>query len=151
MILVSHVLIGGAIGATFREPALAVPLALASHYLLDAIPHREYRIARLEAGFRDNGSIVELLAVFADLALGFAILLALAPPPLAIVAGFTAALPDAVTFLSFLLRENGILRAQRVFHRRIHLMRREQVPWLLAVLTQGSAVLVGVFAILAAG
>ena len=151
MILASHVLIGGAIGAAFREPALAIPLALASHYLLDAVPHREYRIARLEAGFRDHGFIVDLLAVFADLALGFAILLALAPPPLAIVAGFAAALPDAVTFLSFLMRENGILRAQRAFHRRIHLMRREQVPWLLALLTQGSAVLVGVFVILAAG
>jgi len=35
----SHVLAGAAIGAVVRRPALAVPLALASHFALDAVPH----------------------------------------------------------------------------------------------------------------
>lgn len=39
MIAANHVLTGALIGATIKEPALAIPLALASHFVLDSLPH----------------------------------------------------------------------------------------------------------------
>lgn len=35
----NHVLAGALIGVVIKEPALALPAALASHFLLDALPH----------------------------------------------------------------------------------------------------------------
>jgi len=39
MIGLNHALTGAAIGIIVRKPMLVVPLAFASHFLLDAIPH----------------------------------------------------------------------------------------------------------------
>lgn len=39
MIAANHVLTGALIGAVVKEPALALPLALASHFALDSLPH----------------------------------------------------------------------------------------------------------------
>jgi len=39
MLSTPHVLVGGAIGRHVRAPYLALPLALVSHFALDAIPH----------------------------------------------------------------------------------------------------------------
>lgn len=35
----NHILTGTLIALTVKEPALAVPLALASHFIIDALPH----------------------------------------------------------------------------------------------------------------
>lgn len=35
----NHVLTGAVIGAVIKEPAAALPLALASHFVLDSLPH----------------------------------------------------------------------------------------------------------------
>lgn len=39
MMATSHAVTGAAIALAVREPGLALPLALASHFVLDAIPH----------------------------------------------------------------------------------------------------------------
>ncbi|MBI4057799.1 hypothetical protein HY405_00570 [Candidatus Microgenomates bacterium] len=39
MVEVPHVLVGAAIAAKVGNPALALPLALASHFVLDLVPH----------------------------------------------------------------------------------------------------------------
>lgn len=50
MLSPAHFAVGAAIGATVRPRWLAPPLALASHYLLDAIPHFE-RLGALANAF----------------------------------------------------------------------------------------------------
>jgi len=42
MIALNHVLTGTAIGLALRQPLLAAPLALASHFVLDMVPHFVY-------------------------------------------------------------------------------------------------------------
>lgn len=42
MTVVSHAALGAVIAMTLKEPALVLPLALASHYVLDALPHFGY-------------------------------------------------------------------------------------------------------------
>lgn len=41
MFITPHFLTGAAIAVAIDKPELAVPLALASHFVLDAIPHRD--------------------------------------------------------------------------------------------------------------
>lgn len=42
MTLTNHFMTGAAIAAVVQRPALAVPLAFASHFVIDAIPHYGY-------------------------------------------------------------------------------------------------------------
>lgn len=44
MLLTPHVLVGAAIGAEFNHAYIAAPLAAASHFVLDLIPHWDLRI-----------------------------------------------------------------------------------------------------------
>lgn len=39
MLELPHVLVGAAIGAKLQNPVLAIPLAFASHFVLDILPH----------------------------------------------------------------------------------------------------------------
>jgi hypothetical protein len=43
MIALNHVLAGTAIALAVKQPALVAPLAFASHFVLDALPHFSYR------------------------------------------------------------------------------------------------------------
>src|SRR5689334_22534603 len=45
MLVLPHVATGAAIGALVGDPFIAVPLAIASHFILDAIPHWQETMA----------------------------------------------------------------------------------------------------------
>lgn len=92
MISLNHVLTGTAIGLAVKQPALAVPLALASHFVLDAIPHYVYGRPG-EKRFLYTW-IADALASIAALGL-----IAWSAPQFAlatILAGMAAELPDAL-------------------------------------------------------
>jgi hypothetical protein len=42
MTATAHALVSGAIAASVHNPTLALPLALASHYVMDAVPHWDF-------------------------------------------------------------------------------------------------------------
>ena len=42
MILVTHALVGAALGSKIKNPLILIPLALATHYFLDGLRHGEY-------------------------------------------------------------------------------------------------------------
>jgi len=42
MTATAHALVAGAIAAHFPQPATAIPIALASHYVMDSIPHWDF-------------------------------------------------------------------------------------------------------------
>lgn len=39
MLTTPHLLVGAAIGAQFNNPYIVVPAAVASHFVLDSVPH----------------------------------------------------------------------------------------------------------------
>ena len=53
MILVTHAVVGGALGGALNNPAAAFIAGFVSHFLLDAIPHWDYSLA---SGRKDPGS-----------------------------------------------------------------------------------------------
>jgi hypothetical protein len=66
MTATGHALIGTVIAAKIGNPALAIPIALGSHFLADAIPHWDTAYNR-----RKNSKIRFFLTSLIDLVLGF--------------------------------------------------------------------------------
>jgi len=73
MIGTPHMLTGAAIGKLTRRPHLALPIAFASHFLLDAIPHMDERALFGVAGGRVTLGEVSMAVV--DIVGGIALVL----------------------------------------------------------------------------
>lgn len=104
MIGVNHVATGVLVATIFSQPALALPLALLSHFVIDAIPHWDYKIG--------NNVAYQQLAMMLDLTLSLSLLLILSvsldsSTRLVIACGFLAALPDAMWLPYILKREKA--------------------------------------------
>jgi len=133
MILVSHGIVGGAVGSLFpQNPLLAFFVGLASHFVLDAIPHWEYEIKSIgsESGSSEGilklsrNSIRDFIFVLLDFSFGF-LLAALIfgrgdYSSLSIFWGVIGGVfPDGLLFLSYVWRTK-ILTALRKFHLFVH-------------------------------
>lgn len=68
MTATAHALVGGAIAASFSNPAIGLPLAAASHPLLDLIPHWDFGW-----GWREKSKKRLFLEACFDLGLGVAL------------------------------------------------------------------------------
>ena len=70
MVEVTHVLVGVAIATNTANPALALPLAFASHFVLDMLPHWNPHIyTQMKTFGRINGKTTALIAIDSFLAL----------------------------------------------------------------------------------
>jgi hypothetical protein len=99
MTALNHALTGAAVAAAINKPILALPAALLSHFVIDAVPHWNYKlkphIARRQ------------LVMLADLALSLGLLLFLAitvdaNPWLIIAGGLLGILPDTMWLRFFI-------------------------------------------------
>lgn len=103
MVEIPHVLVGAAIAAKVGNPALALPLAFASHFVLDLIPHKNPSIY---TPLKGGGSLSKRLKqiIFADSAIALAIGLIIGATYLPdtgraiiiILGAFFAVLPDVL-------------------------------------------------------
>ncbi|HSE29701.1 MAG TPA: hypothetical protein VLA77_03915 [Candidatus Saccharimonadales bacterium] len=145
MTITNHVLAGAIIGLTITNPFVAVVLAFASHFFMDALPHFGY------AGQKGYGEALKhkMSFVVATLTLLTTLivvgLIVANAEWFALLTGLIAASPDAVGIYNWLAYEkqdrqaHGILRVFHVkFHRAIQWCER---PW-------GVIVEVAVFVIL---
>lgn len=92
---INHALTGAIIGLTIDQPVIAVPVAVGSHYALDAIPHFGVRIPQEEWLTTKRFKI--LILIDALLCFILVLFLALSKPQhwiTAIVCAFAAAAPD---------------------------------------------------------
>ncbi|MEO7364140.1 MAG: hypothetical protein ABIV43_01380 [Candidatus Saccharimonadales bacterium] len=95
---INHALSGAIIGLSVGQPLLAAPLAFASHYVLDVIPHHGAADGNDALGRR---SFAVGLIVDALLCAILVLILAVRQPlnwPLAAVCAFLAASPDLFSF-----------------------------------------------------
>ena len=127
MIFTPHMLAGAVIGAKISQPWLILILGLATHYLLDAIPHWEYKVLNLkrreDRPFSARAYLKHLFKVILDLSigLGLVIILAwkLARPDLIALGMIVAILPDGITFLYWTFKTK-YLKPLYLFHKKIH-------------------------------
>ena len=143
MILSVHFLFGAAVGGALNNPVLGLPVAFASHYMLDSLPHREYDINNVTniatVGWRKGIRDFEKIAL--DISLGFLLLVFLTPNntllPWLLLFGFIACVPDAISFLHFLIPRNILLKNKMRFHKLIHIHEnKNDTPWKIGILFQ---------------
>lgn len=135
MTLAAHAATGALLAAFVPQyPAAAFSLGFASHFLLDAIPHWDYKLYSLSGEEDPLGMKFPLTLRFAaDLVkIGFDFLLGIFvgcvlfpallgfPLTFAVAVGaISATLPDFLTFL-YTKYPRGILRSIMIFHMSIH-------------------------------
>jgi len=102
MTATNHALTGAVIGLAIANPLLAIPLALLSHYVLDALPHYHPDTPD-ERLMRSKGFMI-YLAVEALLCFLIVLLLVISRPDgwlLAVFCAFVAAAPDLLSIPTF--------------------------------------------------
>lgn len=95
MLAINHALTGAAIGLSISNPLIAAPLAVASHFALDSVPH--YDPPGTEAERISAKRFIKQLVLDTSLCLLLVCILALTRPKdwlLACVCAFLAASPD---------------------------------------------------------
>jgi hypothetical protein len=105
---VNHALTGTVIGLTIGQPLLAVPLAVASHFICDAIPH--FKMAEPDRVVIKTDRFRTYLMLEAGLCGALVAALALLQPAhwlLAAVCAFAAAAPDFFWINKYLTIRRG--------------------------------------------
>jgi hypothetical protein len=100
----NHILAGSVLAAVIKQPVIALPLALASHFVLDAMPH---------FGLNTWEERIKYIRIFLgttvlDIILGFSIfifLFAVHAPWYVIVAGALAYSPDLMWVYRYAIKE----------------------------------------------
>jgi hypothetical protein len=101
----NHALTGALIGLTVSNPALALPLAFLSHFVLDALPHYDPPKTSNADLFRTRRFVLEFIVMGAGLCFALVLLLAVVRPAhwiLAAVCAFVATVPDLLWLPRFL-------------------------------------------------
>ena len=115
---INHVVFGSLVAVIIREPALAVPISLGSHFVMDAIPHYG------DDPKAPRGSKQYNLRIVADAIACILVLLlfvSLHPPNtmLLITCAVVAASPDFIWPLALYIKQKGPLWAFFKFHKNI--------------------------------
>ncbi len=92
---INHAVTGAVIGLTISEPVVAIPMAVVSHYVCDALPHfgpRHRGVTMMRSTWFHWALITDALFCF-----GLVLWLVISRPlswPLAVICAFLAAAPD---------------------------------------------------------
>jgi hypothetical protein len=131
MTLTAHAIVGAGIMAAMpAHPVLGGCAAFASHFLLDAIPHYDYRIRsasinpKIGAPMRFNRALLlDFFSIGGDFTLGIILgILFFATPAtwwLIAAGAFAGTLPDALQFVYMRIHHEPFVSLQR-FHKWIH-------------------------------
>lgn len=149
MILTTHLLVGAAIASKtkFLPLPLSLLLAFLSHYLLDALPHREYSVKNIKRKIWKK-SLSDFLKVFLDVFIGSFILLALSKNLLlALAGGLFAILPDGLILLG-LLFPNRLLKLHSNFHQKMHFPKDKKIPIFWGIFSEVLVSIVAIYTLL---
>ena len=131
MTLTAHAIVGAGIVAVMpSHPVLGISAAFASHFLLDAIPHYDYRIRSASVNPKigapmkfDRALLLDFCTIGSDFAVGMILGIWLFATPatwwLIAVGAFFGAFPDALQFAYTRFRYEPLVSLQR-FHTWIH-------------------------------
>jgi hypothetical protein len=124
MILSVHAIFGAAVVSLVpTHPVIAFCLGFASHFALDAIPHRDYKLISVESGPQNKFQLAEkinkkfklvrditLVSFDAIFGLCLAFLFFFNPeyPLIFLIGAFGSLVPDFLTFLYLLFKHKGL-------------------------------------------
>lgn len=136
MLVTCHLLTGAAISSTLVSPALSLPAAFLSHFILDALPHLEATTFTSKKEGQDYyPTKKEILYIGLDVLVGLFALLFLYlkfTNPLILFGAFFAILPDLIDNIPwwYWIRKIPGFRQFHKFHNKIHFdLKREFWYW----------------------
>ncbi len=151
LILSTHAVVGAAIASLIpNHPLAAFVAGVASHFVIDAFPHWDYRLRSMFRGADkgvalaiDSGLAIDLALIGLDAFLGIVLAVWLFSTPATIVTILLGALggmlPDPLQFAHRLYPHEPLRSLQR-FHSWIH--SKTKLAWPIGVSTQASFALV---------
>ena len=120
MLLVTHALIGAAIGKNINNPLIIIPVSLASHYVLDMFRHGDYIDKNLNLKGNDWKVSLDLFSAFlAIFLLVYFKNFSQAEIKNILIGAFFSLLPDSFTFLYWKFKLK-ILKALYELHTWVH-------------------------------
>ena len=145
----AHALTGALIGLSISNPAIALPLAVASHFVCDVIPHYDEAEQDTVKRISSRRFWIEFVAVSAGLCFLIVLALAMAHPKhwfTAALCAFLATSPDAFWLRRFLharrtgtdIRLNAFLR----FHEAIQWKTGPKLIWVEVIWLVGMTLLI---------
>lgn len=139
----NHVVAGALIAATVQQPVAALPLALVSHFVMDALPH--YGDNNKHSWL--NRHFKYVLLIDALLMISFIALVLIWQPAgwvLLIACGLVAVAPDAIWLPHYIADMRGETKPHGKFARFSKWIQWGERPWGIYI---EAAVLVGLFAL----
>lgn len=145
MILALHALSGAAIAQLVPSAGMVLPLAFASHFVFDRMPHTDYRVGAILGTKRMPGLFYDFAKSFVDFFLGLAAVAILTEGNmLALAAAFCAMLPDGLWVFNALFPRLPFLGRFRALHQRIHYQGERKVVRTLPFDIAATAILLAV-------
>lgn len=135
MTFTNHVMTGALIAVSVHRPALAIPLAIMSHYATDALPHYGYgHIDRSDRDKKDNFILKQSVDAYTALAVLWTVPFLVRShqaPIVTVLCMLSAFLPDTVWTFQYLVAQRGggsykELGIINRFHKKIQWCER---PW----------------------
>jgi len=149
MVTSVHLFVGAAIGKAVGNVYITIPVAMISHYLLDAIPHynpkpvKSFRETGLGGANKKDLILKALEPLIGVSLLSFLIYLNNSPTPVMVIGGFFGWLPDLLTFLEWKYGINCcpiLVRFEKTVHR--------HAPFVTGILSQAIILLLATIYIL---
>lgn len=115
MILSVHFITGAAITKLIPNKLIAYPLAFFSHFLLDALPHTDYSLKGLSAGWKKQTFYEAISSLILDLLFGIAFIIIWTMAfdnfniTMALTGGFLGVLPDFLNLIAYGLHNKNFL------------------------------------------
>ena len=142
MLETPHVAVGAAIASKIPNPFIAIPASLASHFLLDRVPHwNPHFYTEMKKYGKPTAASTNLAIVDSFTALGLGLAIAAHAMPdtrhaiLIIICSFMAVLPDQIKTPFFFLPKTrkGLLKKWVTFERSLQV----DAPFWIGMITQG--------------
>ena len=132
MILTPHLLAGAAIGSRVHDWWAIAVLSIASHYLLDAIPHSQYKVRFLKTKSSRKEIIIDLFKITVDFASGLFFVAFVGIKslnfPYMMVGMAMAVMPDFLQFLYY-LQKNKFLKISTQVHNYFAFEKNQIFEW----------------------
>lgn len=142
MILATHAIVGAAAGRLFNNPLLSFTAGFASHFVIDAIPHSEYKLSSkvndphdylVDDMVMDHRFVGDIIKIGLDCIGGFILALFIFQGGLgynaatiSILAGALGGVfPDFLQFAYFKFKHQPLISIQK-FHHFVHTKKRLQ-------------------------
>lgn len=156
MILLSHMLVGAAIGSKIHNFWAIFFIGIVLHYAFDALPHWEYYFRSRANSITKKNLLIYAAKIAIDLLVGVFLVLFFAKNSsywsFIVFGAFSSILPDGLIFLHDGLKkifgyDSQILRKLHQFHHGFHISKTRNSPF-WGIVIEGSAVILAIYLLL---